>query len=302
MTWLGVCLHRSHRCGGICRLSYSPQRNCTQSGHLQATCTCRTKKPRGHLPIFVLWGLNGQRSEPCDVLSQVLHEETAFALPVKNRVYKSMSRHHQRRFPAAVVFTGYWVVMRPPIHTIILFTGVDNEQLVCYHRRHHLRVLLHYGCHIDAKCLQWWTAPYAYIGLTTWDSMKWWGSTSGVAASCALLCGSSSARSMYSHLYIRSSSFLGIVAIGQSQLTVFTCCCDMPCRKAANWVAKVFPPPDADTTDNDSMVGATPSLWYHCCSHSTKPWNVWQQLVSCCPQTQQSTLLILVAQVGSHKP
>ena len=85
MTWLGVCLHRSHRCGGICRLSYSPQRNCTQSGHLQATCTCRTKKPRGHLPIFVLWGLNGQRSEPCDVLSQVLHEETAFALPVKNR-------------------------------------------------------------------------------------------------------------------------------------------------------------------------------------------------------------------------
>jgi len=46
MTLLGFCLHRSHRHGRTCRLSYTgnPWKHWTQSRHLQATCACGMKR------------------------------------------------------------------------------------------------------------------------------------------------------------------------------------------------------------------------------------------------------------------
>jgi len=132
-------------------------------------------------------------------------------------------------------------VICPPIHFIELVTCIHNEQEIGNHFWHCFRVPFPHGSHIDGECFHPLSdgIHLVFFGLMNshpWISTKQWGPPRGSLASCVLVWRRSSVRSIYSHLYIQSSSFLGMVSKPVPIVTrsVVTCCCDMPCSKAAN--------------------------------------------------------------------
>ena len=104
MIWPGVSLHVSHKHGGICMqpCRSSLQWHCNQSKHPLALALAGA--PAGCFPALNL-GLRGHRSVLWAVASQTEHEVTALLLPMKNRVYRSISSRSHWRFPVVAAFT-----------------------------------------------------------------------------------------------------------------------------------------------------------------------------------------------------